>query len=107
LVFDETTKSAPYSLLKDFSQKCPLFYLKKGTTRQDLPLNSFLGEFKSPLTRRSSQNIFSKFTFFENKKAATTWNCRRSAYNIRIVAVFWAAATIRIFSSQSIAPQGF
>ena len=64
MVFDETTKSAPYSLLKDFSQRCPLFYLKKGTAWQDLPLNSFLGEFKSPQTRRSSQNIFSKFTLF-------------------------------------------
>lgn len=64
MVFDETTKSAPYSLLKDFSQRWPLFYLKKGTAWQDLPLNSFLGEFKSPQTRRSSQNIFSKFTLF-------------------------------------------
>ena len=68
MVFDETTKSAPYSLLKDFSQRWPLFYLKKGTAWQDLPLNSFLGEFKSPQTRRSSQNIFSKFTLFSKIK---------------------------------------
>ena len=68
MVFDETTKSAPYSLLKDFSQRWPLFYLKKGTAWQDLPLNSFLGEFKSPQPRRSSQNIFSKFTLFSKIK---------------------------------------
>ena len=85
LVFDETTKSAPYSLLKDFSQRCPLFYLKKGTAWQDLPFNSFLREFKSSQTRRSSQNIFSKLTLFRKQNTTTTWNCRRSAYSSRLL----------------------
>ena len=37
---------------------------QKNTVQQGLPLNSFWGEFKSSQTRRSSQNIFSKFTLF-------------------------------------------
>lgn len=97
LGIDETTKSAPYSLLYVFRKGALCFSSKRAPHGEIVLSSPFRGRSSHPRRREPPKISFQNPLLFESKKTATTWNCKRSAYNIRIVAVFWNVTTSRIF----------